>query len=165
MLADLIIQDISRVRRTIHRRIRTVGRLPSLTGSQVELLRAVEAKPGIGVGSAARTLNLAGNSVSALINQLVTIGYLRREVDDADRRAARLYLTQEATKRLRRWREARSNLVGEALSRLSSEDLDTLADVRPALQRLCEAVDQSGVMATPPRRLRRGFAPRSSGRA
>jgi DNA-binding MarR family transcriptional regulator len=148
-LGDLLIQDISRTRRAIHKRMRTNGRLPSLTGSQVELLRVVEANPGVGVSSAARTLGLAGNSVSALINQLVTTGYLRREVDDEDRRAARLYLTVEAAKRLKRWRDARTNLVCEALSMLAAEDRAALEDARPALRRLSEAIDRAFVTSNP----------------
>jgi DNA-binding MarR family transcriptional regulator len=148
-LADLLIHDISETRRAIHKRMRTNTRLPALTGSQVELLRVVEARPGVGVGSAARTLRLAGNSVSALINQLVTTGYLRREVDQEDRRAARLYLTPDANKRLRRWREARIHLVCEALSMLSPEDRVALANARPALQRLTAALDEVGANAGP----------------
>src|SRR5215467_71168 len=139
-LAETLIQDISRTRRAVHRRMRNNTRLPALTGSQVELLRVVEATPGVGVGSAARSLSLAGNSVSALINQLVTTGYLRREVDDVDRRAARLYLTQEACKRLRIWRDARTRLVDDALAMLSPDERERLEGARPALQHLSEAL-------------------------
>jgi len=148
-LADLLIQDMSRTRRAIHLRMRSISRLPSLTGSQVELLRVVEANPGVGVGSAARTLSLAGNSVSALINQLVTTGYLRREVDEEDRRAARLYLTGDASKRLRRWRDARTSLVGCALEALTPEDRAVLEGVRPILQRLTDALATAGAGSGP----------------
>ncbi len=160
-LVDLLVHDISETRRAIHKRMRTNTRLPSLTGSQVELLRVVEARPGVGVGSAARTLSLAGNSVSALINQLVTTGYLRREIDQEDRRAARLYLTPDATKRLRRWRDARIQLVCEALSMLSPEDRDALQNARPALQRLTAALEEAGTYVGP-RMNRRSVARRSA---
>ncbi|OKJ81547.1 MarR family transcriptional regulator [Streptomyces sp. CB01883] len=88
-----------RIQRLIRRRPR--GGLPGsrLRGAEVELLRLVEARPGIGVSAAARRLHLAGNSVSALVNRLLRDGHLLRETDPADRRAARLLLTAAAGKR------------------------------------------------------------------
>ncbi|GAA4336476.1 hypothetical protein GCM10023086_69750 [Streptomyces venetus] len=61
-----------------------------MRGAEVELLRLVVTRPGIGISDAARDLGLAANSVSTLVNQLPRAGCLVRETDPADRRAARL---------------------------------------------------------------------------
>jgi DNA-binding MarR family transcriptional regulator len=95
-LADTLMEDINGLRRVVRRRMRARLPDPALSGSLVELLRAVEATPGIGVAAAARTMHLANNSVSTLVYQLVDAGYLRRETDPNDRRAAQLYLTDAA---------------------------------------------------------------------
>lgn len=111
-----------------------------LRGAQVEVLRTVEMRPGIGVAAAARALHMAGNSVSTLVNQLVNAGLLERQVDPEDRRAARLELTETAKARLANWRRARTELVARALDRLSEEDVRTLEAAVPALDRLLEAL-------------------------
>jgi DNA-binding MarR family transcriptional regulator len=65
-------------------------------------------------------------------------------VDAEDRRAARLFLTPDAAKRLRRWRDARTSLVSEALAMLTPEDEATLENVRPVLHRLIDALATAG---------------------
>jgi DNA-binding MarR family transcriptional regulator len=129
--------DLNRVRRVVRRRLRAEHASP-MPSSQVEVLLAVEENPGTGVSATARTLQLADNSVSGLVNQLVGAGLLRRETNPADRRVARLYLTPAATARLAAWRGARAELVGSGLARLDTADRDAIATALPALRRLAD---------------------------
>jgi len=147
VLADGLVEQLTGIRRVIRRRLRADLSGPALPGSQVELLRTVEATPGIGVAAAARAMRLANNSVSALVYQLVDAGYLRRETDPADRRAARLFLTPSAAARLDRWRAERSRLVGDALAALSAADRRAIGQALPALRRFSEVLDRSEVVA------------------
>jgi DNA-binding MarR family transcriptional regulator len=129
------------VRRMVRRRLRADLPGPALRGAQVELLQLVEAEPGVGVAAAARSLHLAGNTVSTLVNQLVESELLQREVDPADRRAARLSLTDAARARIDRWRGARSVLVADAVARLSEEDVAALEAALPALKNLIRELE------------------------
>ncbi|MFJ9026617.1 MarR family winged helix-turn-helix transcriptional regulator [Streptomyces sp. NPDC102259] len=131
-LADALVG----VQRLLRRRLRAGLTVPRLRGAEVELLRLVEARPGIGVSDAAKELYLAGNSVSTLVNQLVKDGYLVRETDPADRRVARLLLTESAEARLRAWRERRAALVGRQVARLDAADREALRAALPALRAL-----------------------------
>lgn len=131
-LADALVA----VQRLVRRRVRGQPAVPRLRGAEVELLRLVETRPGIGISDAAKELFLAGNSVSTLVNQLVRDGYLRRETDPADRRAARLLLTGAAETRLRDWRERRAALVRHQVARLDEADREALRAAVPALRRL-----------------------------
>lgn len=131
-LADTLV----RIQRLIRRRLRGGLTLPRLRGAEVELLRLVESRPGIGISDAARALHLAGNSVSTLVNQLVKGGYLLRETDPADRRAARLLLTEAAEKRLADWQRRRAELVVRQVSRLDETDREALRAALPALRKL-----------------------------
>lgn len=131
-LADALV----RIQRLVRRRLRGGLTGPRLRGAEVELLRLVESRPGIGISDAARELHLAGNSVSTLVNQLVREGYLLRETDPADRRAARLLLTGAAGKRLEDWRRRRAELVGRHVSRLDEADRAALRAALPALRKL-----------------------------
>jgi DNA-binding MarR family transcriptional regulator len=137
VLAGELMAVTGGIRRRLRREL-----LPSqpLPAAQVDLLIVVEAEPGIGVAATARALHLAGNSVSALVNNLVAAELLRRETDPADRRAARLYLTPAARRRLARYREIRTVLVGRALDRVGPADREAIERALPALRRLLEAI-------------------------
>src|SRR3954470_21880376 len=76
-LADALVG----VQRLMRRQLRRGLTAPRLRGAEVELLRLVEARSGIGISDAAKELYLASNSVSTLVNQLVRDGYLHRETD------------------------------------------------------------------------------------
>jgi DNA-binding MarR family transcriptional regulator len=128
------------IRRRVRRQLRQVVPNQPLPPAQLDLLMVVEAEPGIGVAAAARTMHLAGNSVSALVNSLVGAELLRRETDPADRRAARLYLTPAARRRLTRYRDSRAALVGQALDRVGPADREAIERALPALRRLLEAL-------------------------
>ncbi|WP_042393192.1 MarR family winged helix-turn-helix transcriptional regulator [Streptacidiphilus carbonis] len=111
-----------------------------LRGAQVELLRLVKRRPGIGVAAAAKELHLAGNSVSTLVNQLVAAGFLEREADPRDRRAALLTVTAAARQRMAEWEARRGELIRRHVAGLPPEDRDALAAALPALRRLTEGL-------------------------
>jgi DNA-binding MarR family transcriptional regulator len=131
-LADALVG----VQRLLRRRLRAGLTVPRLRGAEVELLRLVESRPGIGVSDAAKELYLAGNSVSTLVNQLVKEGHLVRETDPADRRAARLLLTEKAEARLGDWKQRRVALVSRHITRLDAADQEALRAALPALRAL-----------------------------
>nr|WP_203659108.1 helix-turn-helix domain-containing protein [Streptomyces sp. SID14446] len=124
------------LQRLIRRRLRGGTDGPQLRGAEIDLLRLVAERPGLGVSEAAKELYLAGNSVSTLVNQLVRDGYLIRETDPADRRAARLLTTPAADTRLRDWRQRRAVLVRRQVDRLDSAERAALEAALPALHQL-----------------------------
>jgi DNA-binding MarR family transcriptional regulator len=134
--AEELMRELNAVRRTVRRRLRATLDRPPLTPSQVEVIRVVEDEPGTGVAAAARSLHLADNTVSGVVNQLAGAGLLRRETDPEDRRVARLYLTDATTRLLRQWRSARTDLVQEGLARLAAGDRAAIGAALPALHRL-----------------------------
>ncbi len=135
-LTDELAGLLAGIQRLVRRRLRLGLTAPRLRGAQVELLRLVEANPGIRVSAAAKELCLAGNSVSTLVNQLVKAGLLRREEDPADRRAALLLPTPEATERLGAWVSKRNALIAEQVALLPEADRAALVAALPALRRL-----------------------------
>jgi len=128
------------LRRLSRRRAAEAVAVPRLPEAQRELLFVVANQPGIGVAAAASALDLAGNSVSTLVNALVDAGLLHREPDPADRRAARLTLTALAQERMATWRAARAALLGHALDGAAPADREAIAAALPALRRLLDRV-------------------------
>ena len=131
---DELIDALKGVQRLLRRRLRPQI-APQLRGAEVELLRLVMTRPGIGISDAAKDLHLAGNSVSTLVNQLSRQGYLVRETDPADRRAARLMPTPAAEARISEWRRRRAELVRGGLSRLDETDREALRAAIPEIGR------------------------------
>ena len=134
---DELMDGLLGVQRRLRRRLRRQI-APQLRGAEVELLRLVVYRPGIGISDAAKDLHLAGNSVSTLVNQLSRQDYLVRETDPADRRAARLMPTAAAEARIAEWRKRRAELVRGALSALDEADRERLRAALPALRALAE---------------------------
>jgi DNA-binding CsgD family transcriptional regulator len=62
--------------------------LSQLTGSQLELVRLLRHRPGLSVSQVADELNLAPNTVSTLVRQLVDAGLVVRGCQQAERRVA-----------------------------------------------------------------------------
>ncbi|GAB2990654.1 MarR family winged helix-turn-helix transcriptional regulator [Amycolatopsis acidiphila] len=143
-LAESLMATMAGLRRRVRRRVAAQLPVldPPLRGAQIELLRVVEKEPGIGVAAAARSLHLAGNSVSTLVNQLVEAGMLHRRVDPADRRAARLELSTAAHDRLTTWRRTRTEFVAGKLATLSEADRTAISGALPALGRLLTAIEE-----------------------
>lgn len=139
-LADEFSTLLVGIQRMVRRRLRDGLTEPRLRGTQVELLRLVTHAPGTRVSDAAKELGLAGNSVSTLVNQLVGLGLLRREVDPADRRAALLYVTDEAVERLAAWRARRTELMEHLVAGLPAADRAALAAALPALRGVAEGL-------------------------
>ncbi|MEU3892019.1 helix-turn-helix domain-containing protein [Streptomyces sp. NPDC029041] len=137
-LADALVG----VQRLIRRRLRRQMPDPRLRGAEVELLRLVMARPGVGISDAARDLGLAANSVSTLVNRLARAGYLTRETDPADRRAARLLPTAAAGERLGEWRRRRAELVRRQVARLDAADRRALHAAIPALRKLADTLHE-----------------------
>ena len=140
-LADELMTVNAAMRRLVRRRLREEVP-PRLRPAQVELMAVVGGHPGISVAAAARELRLADNSVSTLVNQLLTAGMLRRETDPEDRRAVRLELTPEAHRHMADWRDRRARLVGARIQELPAEDRAAIAAALPALDRLLTSLQK-----------------------
>ena len=138
-LADELMTVNAAMRRLVRRRLREEVP-PRLRPAQVELLAVVGGRPGISVAAAARELRLADNSVSTLVNQLLTAGMLRRETDPEDRRAVRLELTPAAQRHMADWRDRRARMVGTRIQELPADDRAAIAAALPALGRLLIAL-------------------------
>ena len=149
-LGEQLMAGVLGLRRAVRRRLNLTLPGPGLSGAQVELLRTVEADPGVGVAEVARRLHLAPNTISTLVRGAVDDGMLHRDPDPADRRAARLTLTRDAVERLTARRRARAALVDAALTRLPGPDRDRLAHALPALHGLLAEIEREPVPAGEP---------------
>jgi DNA-binding MarR family transcriptional regulator len=140
-LAGELLATVARIRRTIRRRAERPVLFSKLTGSQLELIRAVQRQPGTSVAEAAVQLRLAPNTVSTLVRELTAAGLLVREADPADRRVARLDLDPAVREEVDAWSDLRTVVLGRAVDRLPARDRRRLDAAIPVLERLAREVE------------------------
>src|SRR6478735_10334169 len=141
-LADVI----ARLRRTLRASIRSDYPWEKLPMAQVEILQRLEDEPGLRVNDIADRHRLAKNTVSQLVQQLVSSGLVDRVTDERDRRAVVLALTEEGRRHLQQWHQAHELRFAHALDRLSPTARRAVLAALPALGRL---VDELSAGAPP----------------
>jgi DNA-binding MarR family transcriptional regulator len=134
-LADELLSTMAAIRRS-GRLLGRPAELSGLTGAQLDLVRLVRRRPGVSVAEAAAELQLAANTVSTLVRQLVDAGLLMRRVDRSDRRVARLELTPEMREKVGRFRDRRVALLASGIAELRPADRRRLEAAASILSRV-----------------------------
>ena len=135
-LAEELLAGFGAFRRGVRRSTGPGSPFGTLTGAQAELVRLIRRQPGISVAQAAADLRVAANTVSTLVKQLAQAGLVVRDVDPADRRVAKLDLTDEARDQLASWRDKRAHAVAHALQTLPKDENDAIERALPAIAQL-----------------------------
>lgn len=131
-----------RIRRVLRRVTRREVGLVVLPEAQRELLILVHERPLVTVGGAAEVLQVADNTVSTLVRQLVVAGLLERVRDPANRRVVKLALTPAARHRIARFHDTRTEVLVRALASLDEETRQAVDHALPALRKLFAAIEQ-----------------------
>lgn len=135
-LATLILDVSKQLRMAAH----AETKLAPLPESERDVLRLVYRRPGISVSAVARELHMKSSNVSTAVRSLMQRGLMTREADQADRRIARLALTDVARQNVRRIETSWANQLGAALSQLEPGYRAALEDAVPALRSLMEVL-------------------------
>ena len=161
-LAQALVDVMAAIRRTARRVTGSPGVLSSLTGSQIELVRTVQRRPGISVAEAAEELRLAPNTVSTLVGQLIDAGIVLRTPDREDRRVARLALDPGAGRTVVGWYDRRTEAVASVLARISPPERRRLHDAQAVLATVALLLEEDAAAAerAADRRHGRGRSPR-----
>jgi DNA-binding MarR family transcriptional regulator len=118
-----LISDSSRVlRRIFNERITPLG----LTQAQWRALVHLSRNEGLNQVGLAELLEVQPVTAARLIDKLVAAGLVERRPDPNDRRAQRLFLTQQATPMLAQIWEIADEIYEVVLAGLSSGDRDVL---------------------------------------
>ena len=138
---------VTRLRRILRTAVRSDYPWEILPMAQVEILQRLAEEPGLRVRDLADRHRLAPNTISTLIQQMVTAGLVTREPDATDRRAVTVSLTAVGEQALAGWSMANRYRLEAALAELPDRDRRTIAAAVPALSRLVaelERVDRDG---------------------
>jgi DNA-binding MarR family transcriptional regulator len=137
-LAVALIDISSDVRRRSHE---SAG-VPLLPNGMVDIMRVIEAHPGITVAEVAARLNRQFSNVSTQLRELVARGLVTRIRDAADKRYVTLHPTPES-ERIRTLLETMwADTLGAAAAKLHPEEKERIAASLPALQRLAALIGE-----------------------
>jgi DNA-binding MarR family transcriptional regulator len=126
-----ILHDVSRLlRTTFDRRVKALG----FTRSQWWVLTHIFRNDGATQSELADVLEIEKATLGRLLDRLEVKGWVRREGDAADRRAKRVFLTDEVEPVMKAMRSAAAEVRREALAGLSPEQQDRFVDALLAIK-------------------------------
>lgn len=126
-----ILHDVARLlRTTFDRRVKSLG----FTRSQWWVLNHLFRSNGVTQSDLAETLEIEKATLGRLLDRLEAKGLVRREDDANDRRAKRVFLTEEVEPVLKAMRAAAAELRRDALAGLSPEARERFVDALLAVK-------------------------------
>ena len=126
-----ILNDVARLLRTaFDRRVKSLG----LTRSQGWVLNHLFRNDGVTQSELADILQVEKATLGRLLDRLEAKGWVRRENHADDRRAKRVFLTEEVEPALKAMRAAAADLRRDALGGLSVEDQTRFVDALLAIK-------------------------------
>lgn len=133
---------VTRLRRILRSSVRGDFPWESLPMAQVELLQRLDDEPELRVSDLAVRHRLAPNTVSTLVQQLVTQGLVERRPSAEDRRAVTITLTPAGKSRLQDWLAAHETRLARALAALSVDDRRVVVASIGPLSRLVDQLER-----------------------
>jgi DNA-binding MarR family transcriptional regulator len=109
-----------------------------LTASRLAALGTIESLGPITLGDLAEAEQVQPPSMTRIVARLEETGLARRVVDPADRRVARVEITDAGRQTLARSRTRKAAFLAKRVARLSAEDRATLAAALPILEQLID---------------------------
>jgi DNA-binding MarR family transcriptional regulator len=126
-----ILNDVARLMRTtFDRRVKPLG----LTRSQWWVLNHLFRNDGVTQSELADILDVKKATLGRLLDRMEQKGWIRREGHAGDRRAKRVFLTDEVEPAIKAMRAAAAETRREALSGLSSAQQDQFVDTLLAIK-------------------------------
>jgi DNA-binding MarR family transcriptional regulator len=126
-----ILNDVALLLRTaFDRRVKSLG----LTRSQGWVLNHLFRNDGVTQSELADILQVEKATLGRLLDRLEAKGWVRRENHADDRRAKRVFLTEEVEPALKTMRAAAADLRRDALAGLSGEDQTRFVDALLAIK-------------------------------
>ena len=144
LLADELLAAMGAIRRSGRRHAARPAELSQLTGSQLELVRLLRRRPGSSVSEVAEELNLAPNTVSTLVRQLVDAGLVVRRCRESDRRVARLDLAEDLDRKMGAFLDRRMGVLVDAMHALPVHDQRRLRSTVGVLLKLQWEIERGG---------------------
>lgn len=114
------------VRRSLHRT--QAGIKPDISPLHFEIMGLLRNEGTLYAAEIGERLCIARAHMTSLVDRLVELGFVERQMDSSDRRVTNLVLTDKGKTVLEEHRSKMRNAVKETLTCLSDEELKSLSD-------------------------------------
>lgn len=120
------------------RRLRSEQADSGLTPSMASALASIERAGPISLGELAAVEQVAPPSLTRIVGRLEDAGLVDRVIDSADRRIARMEITDAGRRLLQKVRSRKTAFLARRLAALTPEERAVLADALPLLEALLD---------------------------
>lgn len=135
---DRIIELTFNLSRLMRHRMLSVAREGTTVNFlQIHTLAMVNERQGMTMKELADSLHVASPSATSFVNRLESLGWIAREHDQKNRKLVRLRVTPLGAKILREKSRQRTEAIRQALSNLSSAELESLASILEKITLSC----------------------------
>ena len=132
-------RDLRAVRQIINRPIEALIESGGLTGPQQSAMQILVESDGLSLKDLSKELGLAHSTVSGIVDRLEKQGLVKRQTDEADRRLAKLVVTDQVRKFLREtWPALEMHPLTEALRAATPAEREQVLRGVRTLRRLLE---------------------------
>jgi DNA-binding MarR family transcriptional regulator len=136
--ASQLTEVVTRLRRALRTSIRSDYSWEARPMAQIEVLMCITDNAPVRVGQIASLQQLAPNTVSGLVQQLVEAGLVDRKTDAKDRRVALITPTDAGVAELQGWKRAHEHRISAAFAALNLDSQHDIAAAIPALDLLVD---------------------------
>lgn len=127
---------------TVRQHFREVEQTCGVTGAQLWVIREIGTTPGIGVSELAERLSIHQSTCSQLVEKLAVRGMVSKARSSEDQRRVGLRLTGEAEALVKQAPGPAEGVLPEALSSLSSQEIQALDAALETLIRQLQRNDE-----------------------
>ena len=132
-------RDLRAVRQLINRPIEALIESGGLTGPQQSAMQILVESDGLSLKDLSKELGLAHSTVSGIVDRLEKQGLVKRQTDEADRRLAKLVVTDQVRKFLREtWPALEMHPLAKALRAATPAEREQVLQGVRTLRRLLE---------------------------
>jgi DNA-binding MarR family transcriptional regulator len=136
-------RDLRAVRQTLSRPIEALIEKGGLTGPQQSAMQVLVQSVGLSLKDLSKELRLAHSTVSGIVDRLEKQGLVKRQTDEADRRVAKLVVTDPVRKFMREtWPALEMHPLAEALRAATPAEREQVIQGVRTLRRLLERGDE-----------------------
>ena len=121
------------------RKVRKVDELTGLSPSTLSAMSVLVFGGPCSLGDLARAEQVRPPTVTRIVRELESAGYVRREASKSDRRVVQIRATPKGTRLLKQGRSRRALLVAEWLDALSVRDRRKVEEAVAVLERVVQA--------------------------
>ncbi|MCB1497198.1 MAG: MarR family transcriptional regulator [Bauldia sp.] len=121
----MLVHDVSRLmRRQLDQKAQTIG----LTSAQWRVLAYLARCEGTNQATLAEYMDMEPITLSRQLDRMEAAGLTERRRDPTDRRAHRLYLTEQARPLIAKFRSLTAGIMNDAVEGISEEEIERLSD-------------------------------------